>query len=48
MRLIKNEDLSVFVDLDKEDENNENSDPRLAALGLRKILNSSYKIIQMI
>ena len=29
--------------LDKEDENNENSDPRLAALGLRKILNSSYK-----
>ena len=43
VRLIKNEDLSVFVDLDKEDENNENSDPRLAALGLRKILSSSYK-----
>ena len=43
VKLIKNEDLSVFVDLDKEDENNENSDPRLAALGLRKILNSSYK-----
>ena len=43
VELIKREDLSVFVDINDEHSDNENIDPRLASIGLRKILDSNYE-----
>lgn len=39
--LEKRENLSVFVDIDNDHSNSDNIDPRLASIGLRKILNSN-------
>ena len=43
IKLIKREDLSVFVDLNYKHHDNEDIDPRLALIGLRKILDSNYE-----
>jgi len=43
VELIKREDLSVFTDLNNECSDNENIDPRLASIGLRKILSANYE-----
>jgi len=43
LTLTKREDLSVFVDIDNNNVDMENIDPRLATIGLRKILDSNYE-----
>jgi folate-binding protein YgfZ len=43
LTLTKREDLSVFVDIDNNNVDMENIDPRLATIGSRKILDSNYK-----
>lgn len=43
LTLTKREDLSVFVDIDNNNVDMENIDPRLATIGSRKILDSNYE-----
>ena len=43
IKLIKREDLSVFVDISDGHSDHENIDPRLESIGLRKILKSDYE-----